>query len=103
MRRIISVLTLAVAAVLVTGAAALAQNTPPTSFFGGPDVSTDMTMQGPGQERSDGEVVAGSADETSGESSVPGWLLGALAAAVVLGGVAFLARRGARDDVTTRV
>lgn len=104
MRRIISVVTLAVAAVLVTGSAALAQGTsPPTSFFGGPDVSTDMTMRGPVAERPDGSVVAGSADETSGESSTPGWLLGLLAAAVVLGGIAFLARRGTRDDVTTRV
>lgn len=93
---------LAAITVVVTGSAALAQTNTPTSFQGGPDVSSDVTMPGPGQERPDGNVVAGSADETSGESNTPGWLLGLLAAAVVLGGVAFIVRRGTRDDATVR-
>ena len=87
---------------LVTGSAALAQTNTPTSFSGGPDVSTDATMTGPAEERPDGNVVAGSADETSGESSVPGWLVGLAAAAIVVGGIAFIVRRGTRDDVTVR-
>lgn len=93
---------LAAVTVVVTGSAAFAQTNTPTSFQGGPDVSSDVTMRGPAEERPEGDVVAGTADETSGESSTPGWLLGLLAAAIVVGGIAFIARRGTRDDATVR-
>lgn len=93
---------LAAVTLVVSGSAALAQSNTPTSFSGGPDVSSDATMPGPGEERPEGGVVAGSADETSGESSTPGWLLPVLAAALAIGGIAFIVRRGTRDDSTVR-
>lgn len=94
MRRILSALTVAVAAILITGSAALAQTNTPTSFSGGPDATSDATTRGPAvNPLPDGPVVAGTADETDGGSSVGGWLVGALVVVAVLGGLALVARR----------
>ncbi|MFP1627670.1 S8 family serine peptidase [Streptomyces sp. 5K101] len=64
---------------------------------GAPSSSAPASSQAP-QDKPDSAVpVAGSSSESSGDSSLPGWAIGAIAAAVVIGGGAFAAVRKRRS------
>lgn len=64
---------------------------------GAPASSAPASSQAPQDKPDSAAPVAGSSSESSDDSSLPGWVIGAIAAAVVIGGGAFAAVRKLRS------
>ncbi|MFF8847526.1 S8 family serine peptidase [Streptomyces sp. NPDC015127] len=67
------------------------------SASGAPAPSAPASSQAPADKTDSNAAVAGSSSASSDDSGLPGWVIGAIAAAVVIGGGAFAAVRKRRS------